>query len=54
MLLKVTHRFFLIFEHIYLKMMRAIYSHLVAMREGDTEIFPDHKFMSLIKISLGQ
>ncbi len=51
--LKVT-QIFQTFEHIYLKMMRPIYSHLVAMREGDTGIFPDHKFMGLVKISLSQ
>ncbi len=42
------------FEHIYLKMMGHIYSHLVAIREGDTGIFPDHKFMGLVQISLGK
>ncbi len=31
-----------------------IYSHLVAMREGDTAIFPDHKFRDAVKISLSQ
>ncbi len=35
-------------------MMRPIYSQLIAMGEGDTGIFPDHKFMDLVKISLGQ
>ncbi len=41
-------------KHIYLKMMRPIYSHPVAMREGDTGILPDHKSMGLVKIRLGQ
>ncbi len=35
-------------------MMGPIYSHLVAMREGETVIFPDHKFRSVVKINLSQ
>ncbi len=35
-------------------MMAPIYSQHVAMREGDTGIFPDHKYMGVVKISLGQ
>ncbi len=35
-------------------MMAPIYSQVVAMREGDTGIFPDHKYMGVVKISLGQ
>ncbi len=42
------------FEHIYLKIMGPIYTHLVALREGDAGIFPDHKFMGLVKISLAR
>ncbi len=51
--LKDTHTFFFTFEHIYLKMMGPIYSHLVSYKR-DTGIFPDHKCMALIKIRLGQ
>ncbi len=43
-----------IFKHIYPKMMGPIYSHLVAMREWDMGIFPDHKFRGVVKISLDQ
>ncbi len=53
MFLKVT-QIFQTFEPIYLKIMRPIYSHHVAMREGDTGIFPKHKCLGLIQISISQ
>ncbi len=51
--LKVT-QIFQTFEHIYLKIMGPIYSHLVPMREGGRGIFPDHKFRGVVKISLSK